>query len=1108
MKKLFLLFTIVAISIFLNLHQNSFSEQNEYLVLLEYNGEPFWAKRNDIDFKSIISKCDSRDTQNTTILRLLAKSQIKGPNEIEVAKGLTPLIPADTVIDDITVTNTHALVKLTISKEFLYKKLDPYLHDEILCAVVRWQDYTIGIELIELYVRAKGEKDYHSLEYYCAPKTPPIKKEGEDKKTDNKSPQAKISGQPAHTGHPQPSGALSGASIFLSPGHGWYWNGTAWVTQRSNSYNIVEDILNGEVVLQYLTEYLWNAGARVYTCRERDLNKNMVIVDNGGAGYSEIGNWTEETIASSYNGTQKKTSTVIESPTAKAIFTPNIPVSDYYCLYVWYRTSGSGTTTTDAHFTVNHTGGSTVWIQNENQDGQTWKYIGRYYFEKGSNTDKGSVIISNESATADNFVIADAVRFGGGMGLYAEGGSVSGKPRWEEAGKYHSGFMGKTYSDGRVDAMPLYAAWECEDWEIGSACYISWHNNAAGGTGTETYSAGTSGVTGSDQLRNFIHDEVINDVRAEWDATWTDRGKKTSAFTEISKAYNSDMPAALIEIGFFDRPTPDVPYLKEANFERICARAVYQGIVKFYNNFYTGYTNTKLLPEPPTNFQVFNNGSGGISLMWNEPPYNTGNNLYGDKAEKYKVYLSTNGKGFDNGRIVNERSVTLTEGFIAGNVYYFRVTALNGGGESFPTETLAVRYCPTGTAPILLVNGFSRLDRDMNVMENNVSRFYLWLMNTYDYVIYYAKALNNCNYDFDSCNNKAVIDGQINLAKYKVVIWMLGEESNIDKTLDVTEQAKLTAYLNSGGKLFISGSEIGYDLVANNAGSSFYNNYLHANYNANSSMSNSPKSVAGEIFNGLNLTFDNGTGAIYKVESPDSISAINGGIEILSFEGSSAPEIITNLDSVAGWWDPNSSGQTNADAASAISLDTSVKYEGAGSMKLYYVWGTGDHIREYNSNQPEFPFDSKFSLWVYGDNSNHQLRITIRDSDVELFANNYIAIDWTGWRKVEWDLKTDSGTRWYGSGDNKLTGPQVKFDSIEIHKAGIIDSGNLYFDLAEYQTGGGSGAAGIKYAGAYKTLYLTFPFETILDESVRFEVMKRSIDFLLSPINPNVLLLY
>ena len=68
------------------------------------------------------------------------------------------------------------------------------------------------------------------------------------------------------------------------------------------------------------------------------------------------------------------------------------------------------------------------------------------------------------------------------------------------------------------------------------------------------------------------------------------------------------------------------------------------------------------------------------------------------------------------------------------------------------------------------------------------------------------------------------------LSHYKVLIWATGDDRTT--TLTTHEQKILSNYLDAGGKLFISGQNIGYDLVeaGTSADSLFYTDYLKAEY--------------------------------------------------------------------------------------------------------------------------------------------------------------------------------------------------------------------------------------------------------------------------------------
>ena len=76
--------------------------------------------------------------------------------------------------------------------------------------------------------------------------------------------------------------------------------------------------------------------------------------------------------------------------------------------------------------------------------GNGWVYLGTYYFNAGSNSVNGAVIISNlqPTPTVGSIVIADAIRFGNGMGdivpkaTGSETPTKSSYPREDEASKY------------------------------------------------------------------------------------------------------------------------------------------------------------------------------------------------------------------------------------------------------------------------------------------------------------------------------------------------------------------------------------------------------------------------------------------------------------------------------------------------------------------------------------------------------------------------------------------------------------------------------------------------------------------------------------------------
>ena len=831
----------------------------------------------------------------------LMRAWAAGPARAEADAGLVSSLPASTVVDRVVVQDAIVAAYVQLPQAFLAGLTDVDCENIVRDQVTLLRQVE-GLTSFAIYAKPLEDPaaDYQPLPAYLP------RPQGEVNKPEPADAAGLRAGGLPTYNPGRPVGALTGKTVFLNPGHGWYYSSTLarWATQRGNSYGCIEDLSNGEAVLQHLARYLYNAGANVWTCRERDFNPNMVIVDNGAGApsYTTTGTWATTTGSGSWHATDFQYSQVSLTETAVATYTPNIPAAGPYAVYVW-TPSGSGRTA-NAKVRVKHAGGTTEHIINMQQDDNTWRFLGLYYFNAGQTSATGSVQISNQGTDTTKAVIADAVRFGGGMGDYVDT-TVSGVPRWEESGRYFPVFMGQPSTPyGTVDAMPRYTKWESESWE--DSIYISWHTNASSGSshGTDVYVYGPngppspfgefSGVQGSNTLATDIRDEIMNDLRIGWnDPSWPGR-LYTAWFGELNPTYNDETPGVLIEVAYHDNPT-DVDSIIDPRFRDMVSRAVYQAIVKWWYVDADGPTSTHipiqtLLPEPPTHLAVRNLGDGTVRVSWHAPPYNSGNNLLGDAATGYLVQSSADGLGFDNGTATTSLSLDFP-GLTVGSVRYFRVIATNAGGQSFPSEIGGVRVRGDGTSPILVVNGFDRIDKAMLLSEDDpydadpMLRERPERMNNYGYIRTFAAAINPSGLTFDFCANEAVRDGDINLAAYQAVIWESGKESTTDDTFDATEQSRVTTYLSGGGKLFVSGTEIAWELDAQGYGAAFYNNYLKADYVADDAGTYNVTAVSGSIFDGLSaIALDNGA-VIYDVDFPDVIAPLSGGAAALTYSG-------------------------------------------------------------------------------------------------------------------------------------------------------------------------------------------------------------------------------
>ncbi len=835
----------------------------------------------------------------TDQVRSLMQMLVAGPTAAERARGVRSALPAGAALAELSASPGRAVIRFDLPPAFLasFDAGDAEdVNEQVATTLTPFNFARIDVE-------AHGPSqpgDFRPLSSFLPPIAIPKKpgeSTGEPLYSSSLVPQPS-GGQPPDFGRPQQKGGLSGKTVFVSAGHGWEWKSTQgqYRTQRPEYPNdpyppgdgIVEDFNNAEIVNQYLLQYLWNAGADAWTVRERDMVTSMHVVDNLSPTFSLEGAWLTGG-SGGYLGSHQYTTTVTSGATATATWTFTPAVAAEHAVYVWFPNfGGSISRTLAARYLIEHAGGTSVVTITQQRDGIDWRYIGTYPFRAGA---AGRVRLNNQSVVAGLNVLADAIRVGGGIGDFAPAGiPPSLKPRWEEQALRYAQWVGLPDADTLNDVIvrPIFSEWEYESDE--DAVYVSYHTNGFSGynttaRGLETYIHNFEPTPRSDILQSYIHAELVNDIQAGWEPTWPDRGVKSKDLGELRLL--DTLPGVLIENGFHDNPT-DVDAEKDPRFNLLSARAIYQGLVRYWNS-QDPNVPLKFLPEPPTHLHVRNTGPNQVTLDWRRGPTDA-LGLLGDAATWYRVYTSIDGFGWGEPISTTGTSLTLS-GLTPGQLIYVRVTGGNEGGESFPTPVLAARVAASGVAPVLVVYSFDRIDRlelikQLDGVEGYNRRMFLDRINRYDYVIQHATGIT---YAFDSALHAAVTDGDIGLGNYPVVDWIAGEQqlSNPalapDPVLNATDQGLLQAYL-ANGALLISGAEIGFDLVGNGSGPAFYSNTLRAIYVSDDANAYSVAPVAGGIFDDLGaIAFDDGTHGTYDVAFPDRIAPRAGASSALVY---------------------------------------------------------------------------------------------------------------------------------------------------------------------------------------------------------------------------------
>ena len=231
-----------------------------------------------------------------------------------------------------------------------------------------------------------------------------------------------------------------------------------------------------------------------------------------------------------------------------------------------------------------------------------------------------------------------------------------------------------------------------------------------------------------------------------------------------------------------------------------------------------------------------------------------------------------------NDSLYSAENICLLANLQTDSLYYIRVKAQNGRAAGPASEPLAA--IPTDKqADVLIVHGFERNNGNSNQAEI-ISR--------------HVRAFQELGYQTALARNGAVIKGDVDLQDYAYCDWLLGEESSTDFTFNVYEKQIARDYLAAGGRLFVSGSEIGWDLIAKESSpddNAFYENYLKAIYVADAPLNKKStyykaEALSGGIFAGVSpFSFDNGSHGTYNVDWPDAIRANDGGRLCLKYSG-------------------------------------------------------------------------------------------------------------------------------------------------------------------------------------------------------------------------------
>lgn len=779
---------------------------------------------------------------------------------------------------------------------------------------------------------------------------------------------------------------LEGRHLSLWQSHGKYYINKLdrWDWQRPNLFTTNEDLFTQSFVVPYLIPMLENAGAIVYTPRERDTQEHEVVVDNDvktgslyneenykkqrwnryqGAGFGSSQSYYHLDENPFLRGTSRIIDTQRTKAKAFAQWVPNIPQKGQYAVYVSYQSTPNSVS--DAKYIVFHQGGITEFSVNQKIGGGTWVYLGHFEFAKGSSP-LGMVILTNESKQG-GVVSADAVRFGGGIGSIVRGNTTSGVPRYLEGAKYSAQWYGlpsevynakegaNDYTDDintRSNAINYLSGGSVfnpnqNGLGVPLELNLALHSDAGyhksdkvvGTLGIYTTEANTTNLgsgnkrISSRDFADMVLTNLENDIESNFDIRWTRRSLWDRNYSETRLP---QIPSIIIEL-LSHQNFGDMQIAHDPNFKFVVGRSIYKSILAYLSD--QNRKDYVVQPLPVRAFSAQLKDKNKVSLNWSPMPDPTEPTA---TAQEYVVYTRIGNTGFDNGTLV--RSTHHTLDIKPGLIYSFKVTAVNRGGESFPSETLVAYKAPKEKYEVLIVNGFQRISGPKTINTDFEAGFdlnadpgvgylynislvgsqqtfrrtgidksgsqslghssdelegYKYAGNSFDYPYAHGKAIQGVRgISFSSASREAIELEKVNLNHYPMVDFIMGlqkvehynpHSNQYYKTFTPKLQQLIRAYTERGGAVMASGSYIGSDMNKDESDKAFMQSTLNYDY------AYAIEDKAFEQITGLNRTVRiprNLNEHIYAVSQPEVLTPVGSGFPIMSYDGTGHPAVI------------------------------------------------------------------------------------------------------------------------------------------------------------------------------------------------------------------------
>ncbi len=384
--------------------------------------------------------------------------------------------------------------------------------------------------------------------------------------------------------------------------------------------------------------------------------------------------------------------------------------------------------------------------------------------------------------------------------------------------------------------------------------------------------------TKSQKLSDAILGKIKQEIQGAIYPRWTIRPDRNKRYAE---ARIGEVPTLLLETMSHQNFT-DMRYGLDPRFKFIYSRAVYKGILQYLSQ--QNKTDYVVQPLPVNHMALHWKGIDQIELTWQAV---TDTLEATAKPTHYIVYTREGDQGWDNGTLTE--SPRYSQAITPDTHYSFYVTAVNRGGESFPSEILSACKVSGAAETVMIVNAFDRIsapracddttrtfsgfryDIDGGVPyrhtvaytgeQQEFNRLIEWVSddnpgfgasksdfagkviagNTFNYPLLHGRSIVKMGHSYLSASDEAVTAHSIDLQNYPYVDIILGKERATPLGNDSTHYDFqgftpqmidiITQYCHTGGRLLVSGAYVGQDLfdgvMASDSGKQFATDVLH-----------------------------------------------------------------------------------------------------------------------------------------------------------------------------------------------------------------------------------------------------------------------------------------